>query len=109
MRAIQVSEFGGPEVLVPAVVADPVANHDELLVRVTGAGVNYADTHQAENTYLSGSTLPFVPGGEVVGEVVDPGGVPRRVCGFAWRPIAGISRSQASRSMERPTSNANRA
>ena len=85
MRAIQVSEFGGPEVLVPVVVADPVANHDELLVRVSGAGVNYADTHQAENTYLSGSTLPFVPGGEVVGEVVDPGGAPRRVCGFVSR------------------------
>lgn len=85
MRAILVSDFGGPEVLVPAVVMDPVANHDELLVRVTGAGVNYADTHQAENTYLSGSTLPFVPGGEVVGEVVDPGGTPRRVCGFVSR------------------------
>jgi NADPH:quinone reductase len=85
MRAIQVSEFGGPDVLVPTVVTDPVATHDELLVRVTGAGVNYADTHQAEDTYLSASTLPFVPGGEVVGAVVDPGGAPRRVCGFVSR------------------------
>jgi NADPH2:quinone reductase len=85
MRAIQVSEFGGPEVLVPVVVTDPVANHDELLVHVTGAGVNYADTHQAENTYLSGSSLPFVPGGEVVGEVAEPGGRLRRVCGFVSR------------------------
>jgi NADPH2:quinone reductase len=85
MRAIQVSEFGGPDVLVPTVVTDPVATHDELLVQVTGAGVNYADTHQAEDTYLSASTLPFVPGGEVVGDVVDPGAAPRRVCGFVSR------------------------
>jgi NADPH:quinone reductase len=85
MRVIQVQEFGGPEVLVEHVLADPVPTHDELLVRVTGAGVNYADTHQAENTYLSGSTLPFVPGGEVVGDVVDQGGPPRRVCGFVSR------------------------
>jgi NADH:ubiquinone oxidoreductase subunit D len=47
--------------------------------------VNYADTHQAENTYLSGSSLPFVPGAEVVGFVVDPGGRQRRVCGFVSR------------------------
>ena len=85
MRAIQVRQFGGPEVLVPAVLSDPVPHHDEFLVRVSGAGVNYADTHQAENTYLSSSSLPFVPGGEVVGDVVDPGGLPRRVCGFVSR------------------------
>jgi NADPH:quinone reductase len=85
MRAIQVREFGGPEVLEPAVLADPVPVHDELLVEVTGAGVNYADTHQVENTYLSGSDLPFVPGSEVVGYVVDPGGRQRRVCGFVSR------------------------
>jgi NADPH2:quinone reductase len=82
MRAIQVRTFGGPEVLETVSLADPVPAHGELLVRVTGVGVNYADTHQAENTYLSGSTLPFVPGTEVVGTVVDPGGPLRRVCGF---------------------------
>lgn len=82
MRAIQVRSFGGPEVLEVVSLADPVAGHGELLVRVTGAGVNYADTHQVENTYLSGTELPFVPGSEVVGHVVDPGGRERRVCGF---------------------------
>ena len=85
MRAIQVRSFGGPEVLDPVVLADPVAAHGELLVEVTGVGVNYADTHQAENTYLTGSDLPFVPGAEVVGYVVDPGAAPRRVCGFVSR------------------------
>jgi len=81
MRAIQVREFGGPEVLEQAVLVEPHPGPGELLVHVTGAGVNYADTHQVENSYLSGSELPFVPGSEVVG-VVDPEGFPRRVCGF---------------------------
>jgi len=81
MRAIQVREFGGPEVLEQAVLVEPHPGPGELLVHVTGAGVNYADTHQVENSYLSGTDLPFVPGSEVVG-VVDPEGFPRRVCGF---------------------------
>ena len=85
MRAIQVREYGGPEVLEPVVLADPAPVHDELLVRVTGAGVNYADTHQAENSYLSGTDLPFVPGTEVVGIVSNPGSLHRRVCGFVSR------------------------
>ena len=85
MRAIQVLRFGGPEVLEPAVLADPMPHPGELLVEVSGAGVNFADTHQAENTYLSGTDLPFVPGSEVVGHVVDPGGFRRRVCGFVSR------------------------
>jgi NADPH2:quinone reductase len=85
MRAIQVRSFGGPEVLEPVVLADPVPAHGELLVEVSGVGVNYADTHQAENTYLSASELPFVPGAEVVGHVADPGGPARRVCGFVSR------------------------
>ncbi len=81
MRAIQVREFGGPEVLEKATLVEPHPGPGELLVHVTGAGVNYADTHQVENSYLTGSDLPFVPGSEVVG-VVDPEGFPKRVCGF---------------------------
>ncbi len=85
MRAIQVSSFGGPEVLELVSLDDPVAGEGELLVQVSGAGVNFADTHQVENSYLSSSQLPMVPGSEVVGTVLDPGGAPRRVCGFVAR------------------------
>ncbi|MCE0539429.1 NADPH:quinone oxidoreductase family protein [Kineosporia rhizophila] len=54
---------------------DPAPGAGELLVEVDSAGVNYADTHQAEDTYLTRQTLPFVPGGEVVGRVLtDPTG-----------------------------------
>jgi NADPH2:quinone reductase len=71
MRAIQITEYGGPEVLRLADVPEPTASDGFDLVTVTGAGVNYADTHQTENTYLSTTQLPLVPGSEVVGTLAD--------------------------------------
>ena len=65
MRAIQITEFGGPEVLQVADLPEPTAADGFDLVKVTGAGVNYADTHQTENSYLSTTELPLVPGSEV--------------------------------------------
>ncbi|GAA3984324.1 zinc-binding dehydrogenase [Actinomadura viridis] len=67
MRAIQITEFGGPEVLGLAELPEPVPGPGEILVEVSRAGVNYADTHQAENSYLAAASLPLVPGAEVVG------------------------------------------
>lgn len=67
MRAIQITEFGGPEVLRPVELPRPEPGPGELLVEVAAAGVNYADTHAVENSYLSPTTLPLVPGAEVVG------------------------------------------
>jgi NADPH2:quinone reductase len=78
MRAIQVSRFGGPEVLELVDLPDPVPGPGEVVLDVTGAGVNFADTHQTDDSYLSKSSLPFVPGSEVVG--IAPDGVRR--CGF---------------------------
>jgi len=78
MRAIQVSEFGGPEVMKLVELPDPVAGPGQLLVEVERAGVNNADTHQVEDTYLSSPTLPFVPGAEVAGHTADG----RRVVGY---------------------------
>jgi NADPH2:quinone reductase len=69
VRAIQITEFGGPEVLTLTDVADPQPTEGFGLVRVTSAGVNYADTHQVEDSYLSKTTLPLVPGSEVVGDL----------------------------------------
>lgn len=71
MRAIQITEFGGPEVLKLVELDQPVAGEREVLINVSHAGVNYADTHQAENSYLAPSKLPLVPGGEVVGTTED--------------------------------------
>ena len=71
MRAIQITSFGGPEVLVPAELPDPTPTGTQQLLTVDRAGVNYADTHQAENSYLAAATLPLVPGAEVVGRTPD--------------------------------------
>ena len=46
MRAIQITEFGGPEVLKLVELPDPVAGGGMVLVDVDSAGINYADTHQ---------------------------------------------------------------
>src|SRR5918911_2138634 len=69
MRAIQIDEFGGPEVLRLTELPVPEPADGEVLIRVARAGVNFADTHQRENTYLARYEVPLVPGGEVVGVV----------------------------------------
>src|SRR5947207_2394257 len=71
MRAIQISEFGGPEVLTPVDIPPPVPEPGQVLINVSRVGVNYADTHSADNSYLAPTTLPHVPGGEVVGTTAD--------------------------------------
>jgi NADPH2:quinone reductase len=71
MRAVQITAFGGPEVLQLADLPDPAPVPGLSLVEVDTAGVNYADTHQVENSYLSPATLPMIPGAEVVGRLED--------------------------------------
>ena len=71
VRAIQITEFGGPEVLTPTEVPEPVPGPGQVLITVSRAGVNYADTHNADNSYLAPSSLPMIPGGEVVGTTPD--------------------------------------
>src|SRR3954468_21025285 len=69
MRAVRISAFSGPEVL--ELVEDapvPEPAEGQVLVRVNRAGVNFADTHARENTYLAGYELPLIPGAEVAGE-----------------------------------------
>src|SRR3954451_3325633 len=69
MRAIQIEEFGGPEVMQVADVPVPEPADGEVLIRVDRAGINWADTHARENEYIARYELPLVPGGEVVGTV----------------------------------------
>jgi NADPH2:quinone reductase len=71
MRAIQVSEFGGPEVLREVELPEPEPGDGEVLVRVARAGINFADTHQTRDEYLAKAELPFVPGGEISGVTED--------------------------------------
>jgi NADPH:quinone reductase len=72
MRAIRIDEWGGPEVL--TLVEDapiPEPGEDEHLIRVERAGINYADTHARENSYLASYELPLIPGAEVAGTTED--------------------------------------
>src|SRR3954462_7512650 len=69
MRAVQITEFGDLDVLQVADVDTPEPGEDEVLIKVSHAGINFADTHQRENSYLAKFELPLVPGGEVAGVV----------------------------------------
>ncbi len=91
MRGIVVEEFGGPQVLTYRGDLPAPAPRDGLVaITVDSAGVNFADTHQAEDTYLAPQQLPLVPGSEVVGRTDDG----RRVVallaggGYAERALA---------------------
>ena len=71
MKAIHITEFGGPEVMNYVDLPEPVPAGSQVVLDVTAIGVNYADTHQTENSYLSKQTLPMIPGMEVVGRMPD--------------------------------------
>jgi NADPH2:quinone reductase len=71
VKAIQIKEFGGPEVLEHTELPDPEPGDGEVLVRVARAGINFADTHVTRNDYLAEQQLPLVPGGEVSGTTPD--------------------------------------
>jgi NADPH2:quinone reductase len=77
VRAIQIAEFGGPEVLKLLELPTPEPAPGEALIRVTRAGINFADTHTRTNSYVQKAKLPLIPGGEVAGVVVQaPGDAP---------------------------------
>lgn len=81
MRAIQLQEFGGPEVLQLVELPAPQPGPGEVLVEVSRAGLNFADTHQRTNSYLARATLPLIPGTEVAGRRADTGERVIALCG----------------------------
>jgi len=90
MRAIQIAQTGGPEVLQMAELPIPAPAAGQVLVKVTASGVNFIDTYLREGRYPA--TLPFVPGQEAAGTVVELGeGVDRFVVGdrVAWTGTRG--------------------
>ena len=69
MRAVQIEEFGGPEVLKVVDLPVPEPVDGQVLVDVSRSGMNFADTHTRDNSYVAKFELPLVPGGEVAGTV----------------------------------------
>lgn len=90
MRAIQISDFGGPEVIELVELPDPVPGPDQTLVRVSRAGVNFADTHATRNEYIAGQELPLVPGVELVGTTPEGIRVAAIVPNGAYAELAAV-------------------
>jgi len=74
MKAIRVSEFGGPEVLKIADVPDLKPDSSQVLVRVKAAGVNPVDAYIRSGLYPRKPNLPYTPGTDAGGviEAVGP-------------------------------------
>lgn len=87
MRATQAKEFGGPEVLVPVELPDPVAGPGQVLVAVAAVDTIFVETQvrRGWGQEFFPITPPYVPGGGIAGTVratgegVDPGWTGRRV------------------------------
>ena len=71
MQAIRVHKTGGPEVLRYEQVAQPVPGPGEVLVQIHAAGLNFIEIYQRTGLYKV--TLPFTPGTEGAGRVVEVG------------------------------------
>jgi NADPH2:quinone reductase len=74
MRALQQTSLGGPQdmhLVTDASVPSP--GQGELLIRVTAAGVNFADISKARGTFLGAPQPPYVAGFEAAGEIVAVG------------------------------------
>lgn len=69
MRAVQASEFGGPEKLRIEDTPEPKAGEGEIVVRPRAVGLNFFDTLVLRNRYQVTPSLPFSPGAEIAGEI----------------------------------------
>lgn len=90
MRAIMMSETGGPEVLKMHEAPTPAAGPGEILVDVHAAGVNFIDIYVRSGVYPS--SLPAIPGKEGAGVVTGVGeGIDRFAVGdrVAWAMGSG--------------------
>jgi NADPH:quinone reductase len=75
MRALQQTSLNGPQDL--RLITDapvPVPGPDEVLIRVTAAGVNFVDISQAHGTFLGGPQPPYLAGIEAAGQIAARGG-----------------------------------
>jgi NADPH2:quinone reductase len=107
MKAIQITEFGGPEVMHLVDLETPTPSAGQELINVSAIGINYADTHQTENSYLFPQKLPLIPGVEVVGTtasgvrvlaIVESGGYAQQVTthsGMMIPVLDGVTDEQA--------------
>merc|ERR1711969_388947 len=70
MRAVEISEPGGPEVLIPVTRPVPAPGPGQVVIRVAYAGVNRPDALQRAGSYAPPPGASDLPGLEASGEVV---------------------------------------
>jgi len=73
VTAIEISSFGGPEVLVPVERPQPKPAAGEVLIEVAAAGVNRPDVSQRRGAYPPPPGASDIPGLEVAGTIVEVG------------------------------------
>lgn len=73
MKAIICDQFGLPETLKFGELPDPKPEKNQLLIQVEACGVNFPDILIIQNKYQFKPELPFSPGGEVAGKVIEVG------------------------------------
>ena len=87
MKAIQIHETGGPEVLKLAELPIPQPGPGQVLIRVEAVGVNFIEVYFRKGVYKA--ALPLTPGSEAAGTVEELGpGVPGFAAGDA---VASVS------------------
>ncbi|MFS2292741.1 MAG: quinone oxidoreductase [Actinomadura sp.] len=96
MRAIVITENGGPEVLTAGERPDPEPGPGEVLIDVAAAGVNFIDVYFRTGAYPQ--KLPYTPGVEAAGTVAAVGeGVTEFSAGdrVAWANVQGAYAERA--------------
>jgi len=73
MRAVEISQPGGPEVLKPVERPQPRPEPHEILIKVAAAGVNRPDVLQRSGNYPVPPDASDLPGLEVAGEIISTG------------------------------------
>ena len=91
MRAIQITEKGGPEVMQVRDVPEPEPGDGELLVAVEAVGVNYRDVYEREGrgAAYGKAPLPLIVGAEGAGTVLRGGGEFSEGDRVGWVQAAG--------------------
>jgi NADPH2:quinone reductase len=73
MKALMCRHYGSPETLTVEEVPGLHAGENEVVVRVRAAGLNFPDSLIIQNQYQIKPPLPFSPGGELAGEIIEVG------------------------------------
>jgi len=91
MRAVVCQEWGGPEKLLVQELASPALAAGEVRIKVRAAGVNFPDFLIIQKKYQVQPSLPFVPGAEIAGEVLEVGeGVTHLAVGMPVAALCGV-------------------